>query len=99
MTLSTCLILAGLLFVIGLVGAMFRRNVVTVFMSLEMMLIASMLGFVAFAKYTDTVDGVLVCFFIFALAAAEVAVGLSVIVAYYRLRQSASLDDLNSLKN
>ena len=99
MTLSTCLIFASLLFAIGLVVALVRSNVVTVFMSLEMMLIASMIGFVSFARYTDTLDGVMFCFFIFALAAAEVAVGLSVIVAFYRLRQTASLDDLNSLKN
>lgn len=91
--------MAGLLFSVGLVGALSRRNAVTVFMSLELMLIASMLGFVSIAKYTNTMDGVLFCFFIFALAAAEVAVGLSIIVAFYRLRQTASLDDLNSLKN
>ncbi len=97
--LSHFLILAGMLFAIGLTGALVRRNVIVVYMSLEMMLAAAMLALVAFAKFTNTMEGALFCFFVIAIAAAEVAVGLALIVAFFRRRKAISLDDLNSLKN
>ena len=99
MTLTNFLVLSGILFAIGLTGAVVRRSILVVYMSLEMMLISAMLALVAFAKYTNTMDGAIFCFFIIALAAAEVAVGLALIVAYYRKRQSASLDEMSALKN
>ncbi len=99
MTLANFLILSALLFALGLTGAVVRRNVIVVYMSLEMMLAAAMLALVAFAKFTNTMEGALFCFFIVAVAAAEVAVGLALIVAFFRRRQTSSLDDLNSLKN
>lgn len=99
MTLAHFLILSGLLFFIGLTGVLVRRNILVVYMALEMMLTAAMLALVAFAKYTNNLDGAVFCFFILTIAAAEVAVGLALIVAFYRRRQTASLDDLNSLRN
>ena len=99
MTLSHFLVLAGLLFSIGLTGALVRRNILVVYMSLEMMLASAMLALTAFAKFTNNMDGAVFCFFIITIAAAEVAVGLALIVALYRRRRTASLDELNSLKN
>jgi NADH-quinone oxidoreductase subunit K len=99
MTLSHFLILAGLLFGIGLTGAMVRRNILVIYMSLEMMLTASMLALVAFSKYGNLMDGAVFCFFIIAIAAAEVAVGLALIVSLFRKRKTVALDDLQSLKN
>ncbi len=99
MALSNFLIVAGILFFIGLSGAIVRRNIIVVFMSLEMMLTAAMLALVAFAKFSGTMEGALFCFFVIAIAAAEVAVGLALIVAFFRKRKTVSLDDMNSLKN
>ena len=99
MTLSHFLILAGLLFGIGLTGAVARRNILVIYMSLEMMLTASMLALVAFSKYGNLMDGAVFCFFIIAIAAAEVAVGLALIVSLFRKRKTVALDDLQSLKN
>ena len=99
MTLTHFLILSGTLFAIGLTGALVRRNILVVYMSLEMMLTAAMLALVSFAKFTNTMEGAVFCFFIIAVAAAEVAVGLALIVSFFRLRKTASLDELNNLKN
>ena len=99
MTLAYFLILSGTLFAIGLTGALVRRNILVVYMSLEMMLTAAMLALVSFAKFTNTMEGAVFCFFIIAVAAAEVAVGLALIVSFFRLRKTASLDELNNLKN
>ena len=99
MTLAHFLILSGTLFAIGLTGALVRRNILVVYMSLEMMLTAAMLALVSFAKFTNTMEGAVFCFFIIAVAAAEVAVGLALIVSFFRLRKTASLDELNYLKN
>lgn len=99
MTLAHFLILSGTLFAIGLTGALVRRNILVVYMSLEMMLTAAMLALVSFAKFTNTIEGAVFCFFIIAVAAAEVAVGLALIVSFFRLRKTASLDELNNLKN
>lgn len=99
MTLSHFLILSGLLFAVGLTGAVVRRNVLVVYMSLEMMLTAAMLALVAFSKFCNLMDGAVFCFFVIAVAAAEVAVGLALIVALFRKRRTVELDDLQSLKN
>ncbi|MGN0834507.1 MAG: NADH-quinone oxidoreductase subunit NuoK [Candidatus Spyradosoma sp.] len=99
MTLAHFLILSGTLFAIGLTGALVRRNILVVYMSLEMMLAAAMLALVSFAKFTNTMEGAVFCFFVIAVAAAEVAVGLALIVSFFRLRRTASLDELNNLKN
>ena len=92
MTLAHFLILSGTLFAIGLTGALVRRNILVVYMSLEMMLTAAMLALVSFAKFTNTMEGAVFCFFIIAVAAAEVAVLLALIVSFFRLRKTASLD-------
>ena len=99
MTLSHFLILAGLLFVVGLTGAVVRRNILVVYMSLEMMLTAAMLALVAFSKFCNLMDGAVFCFFVLTIAAAEVAVGLALIVALFRKLKTVELDDLQSLKN
>lgn len=99
MSLAHFLILSGALFAVGLTGALVRRNVLVVYMSLEMMLTAAMLALVSFAKFTNTMENAVFCFFIIAVAAAEVAVGLALIVSFFRVRKTASLDELNNLKN
>lgn len=93
------LVLAGVLFALGLTGVLVRRNVITVYMSLELMLTAAMLGLVAFSKQNGTMDGNLFVFFIITVAAAEVAVGLALIVALFRKRGTVNADELNSLKH
>ena len=93
MTLSHFLILAGLLFGVGLTG------ILVVYMSLEMMLAAAMLALVAFSKFCGLMDGAVFCFFVLTIAAAEVAVGLALIVALFRRLKTVELDDLQSLKN
>jgi len=93
------LVLAGVLFAIGLTGVLVRRNVLTVYMSLELMLTAATLALVAFSKFNGTMDGNLFVFFIITVAAAEVAVGLALIVALFRKRGTVNSDELSSLKN
>ena len=93
------LILSSLLFVLGFFGVLFRKNTITVFMCLELMLVASMIGFVAFSRYNGVLDGNIFVFFILTVAAAEVAVGLAIIVALFRIRKTVALEELNQLKN
>ena len=92
------LILAAILFTIGAYGVLVRRNAIIVFMSVELMLNAANLAFVAAARNTGTLDGLVVAFFVMVVAAAEVVVGLAIIVAIYRSRRSASIDDASLLK-
>jgi len=92
------LILAGLLFAIGAVGVLVRRNAIVVFMSVELMLNAANLAFVAFARMNGNLDGQVVVFFVMVVAAAEVVVGLAIIMTIFRTRRSASVDDANLLK-
>jgi NADH-quinone oxidoreductase subunit K len=96
-TLSHHLLLAGLLFVIGLSGVLIRRNLLVVYMCLELMLTASTLALVAFSRFNNTMDGAIFVFFIITVAAAEVAVGLALIVALFRQRQTVSSDKLTTL--
>lgn len=98
-SLDTYLVLSFALFAIGLLGVLLRRNTLIVFMCLELMLVASTLGLVAFSRFNGTMDGNVFVFFILTVAAAEVAVGLAIIVALFRQRQTIHLDQLNSLKN
>lgn len=92
------LIVSALLFSLGLLGVIMRRNLLVIYMALELMLNAANLALVAFSRYNDTLDGQVMVFFIITVAAAEVAVGLALIVALYRKRQTAHVEDLTSLK-
>ena len=95
---SSYLYLAVILFVIGAVGVMVRRNALVAFMSVELMLNAANLVFVAFAQQFGTLDGQVASFFVMVVAAAEVVVGLAIIVTIYRTRRSTSVDEANLLK-
>jgi NADH-quinone oxidoreductase subunit K len=92
------LYLATILFVIGAVGVLVRRNAIVVFMSIELMLNASNLAFVSFARLNGNIDGQVVAFFVMVVAAAEVVIGLAIIVTIFRTRRSTSVDDPNLLK-
>ena len=92
------LTLSALLFTIGAVGVLVRRNAIVVFMCVELMLNASNLAFVAFSRANGELDGQVAAFFVMVVAAAEVVVGLSIIVAIFRSRRSASVDDASLLK-
>ena len=87
-----------LLFCLGLLGVILRRNLLVIYMSLELMLNAANLALVAFSRFNDNLNGQILVFFIITVAAAEVSVGLALIVALYRKRQSAHVEDLTSLK-
>jgi NADH-quinone oxidoreductase subunit K len=91
--------LSALLFAIGFFGVLLRKNTLVIYMCLELMLVASTLAFVAFSSFNDTMDGNVFVFFILTVAAAEVAVGLAIIVALFRRRQTVQVDQLNALKN
>ena len=90
--------LAVILFVIGAVGVLVRRNAIVVFMCVELMLNAVNLAFVAFARMHNNLGGQVIAFFVMVVAAAEVVVGLAILMAIFRTRQSASVDDPNLLK-
>jgi len=91
-------ILSMVLFVLGGMGVLLRRNAILVFMSVELMLNAGNLAFVAFARHWGNLDGHLFVFFVMTVAAAEVAVGLALIVAIFRNKQSINIDDLNQMQ-
>ncbi|MDZ4743507.1 MAG: NADH-quinone oxidoreductase subunit NuoK [Verrucomicrobiota bacterium] len=97
-TIGHYLLVSGLLFTIGLLGVILRRNILVIYMCLEIMLSAAALAFVAFAKFNDVLDGQIMVFFLITVAAAEVALGLAIIVAYYRLKQTTHIEDMNSMK-
>jgi NADH-quinone oxidoreductase subunit K len=92
------LTLSALLFTIGAVGVLVRRNAIVVFMCVELMLNATNLAFVTFSRVHGNLDGQVAAFFVMVVAAAEVVVGLSIIVAIFRTRRSASVDDASLLK-
>lgn len=87
-----------LLFALGLFGVIIRRNVLVIYMSLELMLNAANLALVAFSRFNNNLDGQVFVFFVITVAAAEVAVGLALIVALYRKRQTAHVEDLTTMK-
>jgi NADH-quinone oxidoreductase subunit K len=91
-------VLSALLFSIGAIGVMVRRNAIVMFMSVELMLNASNLAFVAFARMNGNLDGQVIAFFVMVVAAAEVVIGLAIIVTIFRTRRSASVDEPNLLK-
>jgi NADH-quinone oxidoreductase subunit K len=102
-TLNEYLLVSGLLFAIGLAGVLFRRNIIIIFMCLEIMLSAANLSLVAFSRFSGQ-DGLLdydaqvLVFFIITVAAAEVAVGLAIIVAMFRAKRTVHVEDLTSMK-
>ena len=92
------LALSALLFTVGVVGVMIRRNAIMLFMCVELMLNAANIAFIAFARHYALLDGQVFVFFVITVAAAEVAVGLSLIVAIFRTRNSIEVDDLHDLQ-
>lgn len=98
MTTTSLLVLSALLFTVGVAGFVLRRNALIAFLSIELMLNAANLAFVAFARQHGNLEGQVAAFFVMVVAAAEVVVGLAIIVAVYRARRSASVDDANLLK-
>ena len=92
------LVVACLLFTLGAAGVLICRNAIVEFMCVELMLNACNLAFVTFSRMTGTLDGQVMAFFVMVVAAAEVVVGLAIIVAIFRTRRSASVDDANLLK-
>jgi NADH-quinone oxidoreductase subunit K len=90
--------LSAILFALGALGVLIRRNAIIIFMSIELMLNAANLLFVAFARTFESLDGQIYVFFVIAVAAAEVAVGLALIVAIFRTKHSIDIDELSSLK-
>jgi len=91
-------VLSAILFSIGAVGVLLRRNALVVFMCVELMLNSANLAFVAFARANGTLDGQVTAFFVMVVAAAEVVVGLAIIMMIYRSRRTASVDDASLLK-
>ncbi len=98
MTPTYYLLLSALLFSIGAVGVLVRRNAIVVFMCIELMLNAANLTLVTFSRMNGTLDGQIMAFFVMVVAAAEVVVGLAIIMSIFRTRRSASVDDANLLK-
>jgi NADH-quinone oxidoreductase subunit K len=96
--LSYYLIVSAILFTIGTAGVFMRRNLITILLSIEIMLNAVNLSFVAFGRYLGSVDGQIITFFVMTVAAAEAAVGLAIIIALYRHRESLNPDAFTSLK-
>jgi NADH-quinone oxidoreductase subunit K len=98
MTPSHYLVLAAILFTIGAVGVLIRRNAIVLFMCIELMLNAANLALVTFARINGDLHGQIMAFFVMVVAAAEVVVGLAIIMSIFRTRRSASVDDANLLK-
>ena len=92
------LLLSVILFTIGVLGVMLRRNVIVIFMSIELMLNAVNLSFVTFSRSMDSMTGVVFILFIIVVAAAEAVVGLSIILSIYRTRKSLNIEEFNFLK-
>lgn len=97
--LEQYVIVSALMFAIGFFGVLLRKNTLVIYMCLELMLVASTLALVAFSRFNGTMDGNVFVFFILTIAAAEVAVGLAIIVALFRQRHTVQVEELNHLKN
>ncbi len=93
------LVLAGILFTIGAITVLVRRNAIIAFMGVELMLNATNLALVTFSRMSGNLNGQVMAFFVMVVAAAEVVIGLAIIVSIFRTRRSASLDDVSLLKN
>jgi len=98
-SLNAYLGISALIFAIGLLGVLLRRNTLVIYMCLELMLVAATLALVAFCRFNGTMDGNIFVFFILTVAAAEVAVGLAIIVALFRRRQTVQVDQLDALRH
>ena len=98
MSATPFIVLSAILFTIGCVGVLTRRNAIVAFMCVELMLNAANLSLVTFARVHGALDGQVAAFFVMVVAAAEVVVGLAIIVSIFRTRRSASVDDANLLK-
>ena len=96
--LSYYFILSAVLFTIGAVGVLVRKNPLVMFMSIELMLNAANLSFAAFARYRNELSGQVIAFFVMTVAAAEVVVGLAIIVSIFRSRQSVDVDEVSALR-
>jgi len=92
-------ILALIIFSIGILGVLLRRNAIIIFMSIELMLNAVNLCLIGFSRYYNNVDGQVFVFLVMTLAAAEVSVGLAIIISLYRNRQTVNIDEINLMKN
>src|SRR5512137_219290 len=92
------ILLSAILFTLGVAGVLTRRNAILIFMSIELMLNAANLAFVAFARFYGSLDGQLFVFFVMTVAAAEVAVGLALIVTIFRTKRSINVDEVNTLQ-
>jgi NADH-quinone oxidoreductase subunit K len=90
--------LSAILFTLGTLGILLRRNAIVIFMSVELMLNSANLAFIAFARYYQVMNGQIFVFFVMAVAAAEVAVGLALIVAIFQSKESVDVDEISSLK-
>jgi NADH-quinone oxidoreductase subunit K len=99
MPITYYIILSAILFTLGATGVLIRRNAIVIFMSVELMLNAANLAFVAFSQMYGTLDGQVFVFFVITVAAAEVAVGLALIVAIFRTKHSINVDEISSLRN
>jgi NADH-quinone oxidoreductase subunit K len=97
-SLSAYLVLSGILFTIGVIGFLVRRNLIVMFMSIELMLNAANLAFVAFSRYLNSMDGQIFVFFVMTVAAAEAAVGLAIILAVFRTKETVNADEINLMK-
>jgi NADH-quinone oxidoreductase subunit K len=98
MPLSAYLIVSALIFTLGVVGVLIRRNPLIIFMSIELMLNAVNLSFVAISSFLDSADGQMFVFLVLTVAAAEVVVGLAIIVSIFRTRRDIDVDDMNILR-
>jgi len=97
-TLTHYLILSGVLFTIGLIGVLVRRSALVIFMCIELMLNAVNLTFIAFSRYLNSIDGQVFVFFVLSVAAAEVVVGLAIIILIFRNRATINVDEINLIK-
>jgi NADH-quinone oxidoreductase subunit K len=95
---SYYLVLSAILFTLGAVGVLIRRNALVMFMSVEMMLNAANLALITYSRFLESVDGQVFVLLVMAVAAAEVAVGLAIVVALYRHKETADVDEINTLK-
>jgi NADH-quinone oxidoreductase subunit K len=98
LALNNYLILSAIIFSIGTIGVLTRRNAIVIFMCVEMMLNAVNLTLIAFSKYLGNIDGQVFVFFIMTVAAAEAAVGLALMIAFYKNRESIDVEDMNVMK-
>ena len=97
-SLTNYLVLSGILFSIGVLGVIIKRNAIVVFMSIELMLNAVNLTFVAFSSYLQAYSGQLFVFMVMVVAAAEIVVGLALIIALFRLKRTVNIDEINLMK-